>query len=250
MIIKKIIQESSIDYPGKYGPVIFTAGCNFRCGFCHNPELINFDNGEENLDSLNDLKPKIDRGWYDGVCITGGEPLLHRSIDRIINLFKDMGLAVKIDTNGSNPEFLEELIKRKAIDYVAMDVKGPKEIYNEITNVKVNLENIEKSMKILAFSEIDFEFRTTIIPIINKEIRWFNEKEINEMLNWVLKIIEGNKRKIKWNLQKFIARNKGEILSEDYSKEKLPKEFWETPEEIMQKIKNILEKYFEVEIIN
>ncbi|PIU62016.1 anaerobic ribonucleoside-triphosphate reductase activating protein, partial [archaeon CG07_land_8_20_14_0_80_38_8] len=125
VIIKGMVESSFIDYPGKIALVVFTAGCNFHCHYCHNPELVNptppFISEEKIL-----LKLEKKREWLDAVVISGGEPTLHPDLPEFIKKIKDeTGLLVKLDTNGSNPEMLKKLINEKLIDYVAMDVKAP-----------------------------------------------------------------------------------------------------------------------------
>ena len=238
-MIARIIDESTIDYRGKFGPVIFISGCNFRCGFCHNPDLINKESEPLQIEGL---KAKIKNGWYNGVCITGGEPTLDTEIFNLCRELKDLGLSVKLDTNGSNPNVLRKLIEQGLVDYVAMDIKSSPELYNEVCGVKVNLKNIEESIKILEASEIDFEFRTTFAPIKNK---WIKDEEIKEMVEWVAGITKNGK----WILQEFIARDKGEILSNDFSTEKLAEEFRKTPADVLERAKKIVGKCFECEIV-
>ncbi|RKX59006.1 MAG: anaerobic ribonucleoside-triphosphate reductase activating protein, partial [Thermodesulfobacteriota bacterium] len=132
MKIKGIQELTLIDYPGKLACTLFLYGCNFRCGFCHNPELVlaplgNDYTQEEILKFLEKRK-----GQLEGVCITGGEPLMTIDIE-FLNKIKDLGYSIKLDTNGSFPELLEELIKDKLIDYIAMDVKIGKDKYNDLT---------------------------------------------------------------------------------------------------------------------
>jgi len=176
-MIKKILKESSIDYPGKFGPIVFTAGCNFRCSFCHNPELVEFDESGINEDKfISDIKDKVESGWYNGVCISGGEPTLH-SLENFLRKLKNLGLSVKIDTNGTKPEVLRKWADEKLIDYIAMDVKASREKYNEVAGVNVDLNKIEESMKIV--SEVGGEFRTTALK------RYHNEGEIKKIAEWI-----------------------------------------------------------------
>lgn len=245
-MIARIIPESSIDYRKKFGPVIFTAGCNFNCGFCHNAGL-NHVSKEELLNEdklIKDLELKTKSGWYNGVCITGGEPTLHARLPELIKKLKNLGLSVKLDTNGSNPEVLKKLLDEKLVDYVAMDIKGPKELYNEITNVKVNTENIEKSIRILSSLDKNaYEFRTTI-PILSKENRkrFMNELEIEKMAVWVFSLTHKNDSL--WFLQSFVARNKEDMNDSSLSASSLPKELKETPKETMLILLKTLQKYF------
>lgn len=248
MIVKRIVQESTIDYRKKFGPVIFTSGCNFRCKFCHNPELVvnkELDEGEidDIYNKLHELKIKTEAGWYNGVCITGGEPTIHSNLPDFASKFKMLGLSVKIDTNGSNPEMLKKLIDGKAVDYIAMDIKTSKELYNNLIGVNFDLSKIEKSIKILGESGIQFEFRTTFSPIIKERVRWMSEEEIEDMARWVKSLTS----KGKWILQSFVSRDK--LVEDNYCKEKLDLSFHETPKLELEKARVIIEKYFPCEII-
>jgi pyruvate formate lyase activating enzyme len=248
-MIIHIIKESSIDYPGEIGPVIFTFGCNFNCGFCHNAVL------NKNLDKnpffdenkiIKEIEEKIKNKWYTGICITGGEPLIHGgNLERFLRKLKALKVKIKLDTNGSNPEFLKKLVKEKLIDYIAMDIKGPKELYEEIAGAKIFIEDIEESVKFLAsLGKENFELRTTIPLIIeNKKIRFMNEKEAEKMAIWVFSIIKG--RKFNWYLQPFFARTKEEMHDERFSLESLPKDMHETSREHLEKLKEVLSKFCE-----
>lgn len=163
--IKGFMKTSMLDYPGKIASVIFLSRCTFHCPYCHNKELVVNDPRlipfEEDY-VLDYLKKKKD--WIDGVVISGGEPTMHKGVPELCKKIKNMGFDIKLDTNGTNPVMLKELIDNKLVDYVAMDVKSSKENYEKATAVKVNMENIEKSVKILIDSDIDYEFRTTVLP--------------------------------------------------------------------------------------
>ena len=152
-----------LDYPGHVACVVFLQGCNFKCPFCYNSSLI--ENGAENFLPLNDLLTFLDKrkNVLDGVAITGGEPLVNPDIKDLIKAIKEKGLKVKLDTNGSNPYLLKELLDEKLLDYVAMDIKNTYEKYPLTTNCKVNIDDIKKSVSILLNSSIDYEFRTTIV---------------------------------------------------------------------------------------
>ncbi len=155
---------SLIDYPGKICAIIFTQGCNFKCGYCHNPELVNpeqFISALDEKEIIYFLKQR--QGKLDAVCVTGGEPLLQKEILKFIKKIKDLGFLVKLDTNGTRPEILSKLIKGNLLDYIAMDIKAPLEKYEKIARAKINLENIQQSIKIIMNSDIDYEFRTTIV---------------------------------------------------------------------------------------
>lgn len=151
-----------LDYPGKVACTIFTYGCNFRCPFCHNATLV-IDEAE--LFSEDEILAYINKrkGILDGVCISGGEPLLQPDIFEFISKIKETGLLVKLDTNGSYPDKLKEAIDRGLIDYVAMDIKTSKENYSRVCDVNVKIEDIEKSVQILLENKVDYEFRTTVV---------------------------------------------------------------------------------------
>jgi len=163
MIIKGLQKLTLIDYPGRVACTLFTFGCNFRCPYCHNPELV-IDDGsppipeDEILHFLNERK-----SFLDGVCITGGEPTLHKDLPEFIGKIKKIGYSVKLDTNGTNPDMLKLLIDEGLVDYVVMDVKAPLEKYEYVVRAKVDIDKIIKSIEIIrAFPE--HEFRTTVLP--------------------------------------------------------------------------------------
>lgn len=198
---------SLIDYPDKMAAVIFTYGCNFRCPFCHNPELVLSPavDFKKDDDILHVLKERA--GFIDGVCITGGEPLLQEDLETFIKEVKALGLLVKLDTNGVLCERLEMIIKNGLADYIAMDIKasleydkeGNASLYNKASGVKINLEKIRKSINLIMKSGIDYEFRTTVV----------SEFHAKENIIDIAKLINGAK---KYNLQKFEIRDK--ILSD------------------------------------
>lgn len=165
MRIAGIIKSSLIDYPQKASTVIFTGGCNFRCGYCHNPEILGTSGDEIKLKDLMAFLEKRKR-FIDGVCITGGEPTINSRLPDFIKTIKDMGFSVKLDTNGTNPWMLEGLISSGMLDYVAMDIKGPILKYEDIVRCKVDLNSIISSANILSRAynkgEVLCEFRTTV----------------------------------------------------------------------------------------
>lgn len=209
VIIGGFQKSSLIDYPEKISAIIFTQGCNFRCPYCHNPELI-LTTANSSLDEsaiLNFLASR--QGKLDGVVITGGEPTLHKSLPEFIKQIKDLGFLIKLDTNGSNPEMLQELLDENLIDYVAMDIKAPIEKYSTIAGDKVSTENILKSFEILKQSEIEHEYRTTVVKSILKPTDF---EQIGKM-------IEGAG---KYYLQRFVPTktlNESFLNQETYSDE-------------------------------
>ncbi len=183
-----------VDYPSKIACTVFIGGCNFRCGFCHNSDIVNQEANtltEERFFEF--LKER--KGFLDGVCITGGEPTLYKELKEFCEKIKQLGYSVKLDTNGTNPKLTKELIEKELIDYIAMDIKGPIEDYEKITNVKVNTDNIKETIKLLMNSNIGYEFRTTVIPDQHNE----------ESFEKIGQLIKGAKRYI---IQQFRADEK------------------------------------------
>ncbi len=181
-----------IDYPGKIACMVYTIGCNFRCPYCHNPELVDetvmqrFK--EEDVLSFLDGRKKM----LDGVVITGGEPTIHG--DNLISFMKEVkarGFLVKLDSNGTNPDFLERVIQEKLVDYIAMDIKSPLAKYSQTVARPVDIEAIKKSINLLMKSDVDYEFRTTLLKVL------LSPEDIVE----IGKEIKGAK---KYYLQKFI----------------------------------------------
>ena len=163
MVIGGLQKFSLIDFPGRIGAIVFTRGCNFRCPYCHNPELVDparYGPTLPEAEVISFLESR--KGRLDAVTLTGGEPTLQPDIGRFLHAVKGMGYLTKIDTNGSNPDLLETLIQERLVDYVAMDVKGPLRKYEAITGVKVQTEKIRRSVALMADSGIGHEFRTTV----------------------------------------------------------------------------------------
>ncbi len=225
MEIAAFQQESFIDYPGKISTIIFTARCNFKCPGCHAKNIIATKNRVLEKEFFKYLNSKKD--WIEGVVICGGEPTVEPDLMDFIKKIKEKGFLVKLDTNGSNPEKLSELLKNNLVDYVAMDVKAPKALYGKVTGTKDlnHIDSIEKSMKIVSKFP-NYEFRTTIFPVIRKdgEISFLTPKEIESLATWLVEIT-GNKEH-KYFLQAFVPRV-GELMDERLE------EFPETPEDLL-----------------
>ena len=152
-----------LDFPGKIACTVFTHGCNLRCPFCHNSILVTEDVEYVSVDEIFSYLERR-RRMLDGVCITGGEPLLQPDIFEFMGEIKKMGLLVKLDTNGAYPERLKEAIERGLVDYVAMDIKNCREKYALTAGVEgLDVSPFEKSVEILMSSGIDYEFRTTVV---------------------------------------------------------------------------------------
>lgn len=152
--------------------VLFTAGCNFRCPFCHNAELVLPEKARElRLLDLDEVLAFLAerRGFLDGLVVTGGEPTIQEDLASLLTEVKRLGLLVKLDTNGARPEVLMDLLARRLVDYVAMDVKAPFERYPEFAGVEVNLEDIRRSIALVREKAPDYEFRTTVAPGLRVE---------------------------------------------------------------------------------
>lgn len=164
MVIGGFQRFSLIDYPGKICAIIFTQGCNFRCPYCHNPELVNARRPQHLIpeeDVFSFLEKRKNK--LDAVVITGGEPILQADLLEFLEKVKTMGYLIKLDTNGSDPRVIENIIDRRLADYLAMDVKAPLEKYQEITNSNIDYNEIKQSIRLIMHSGIDYEFRTTIV---------------------------------------------------------------------------------------
>jgi len=194
MIIASFQKFTMVDYPGRVAATVFTVGCNFRCSFCHNPELVigswstvhgNNDNEKEFFKFL-----KIRKGKLDAVCITGGEPTLQRDLLEFMAKIKKMGYLVKLDTNGMRPDVLKKALDGKIVDYIAMDIKNSLKNYEKTVCARVDLDRIKISVELIRNSGIDYDFRTTVVPGIH------HEKDFKEIADW----LEGSKR---YFLQRF-----------------------------------------------
>jgi pyruvate formate lyase activating enzyme len=166
--IKGYKQGSLIEWPGLIVDSIFLAGCDFRCPYCHNPDLIEL-NTVESYD-INTVLEEIDKRtkskWLDGISITGGEPTLNKKLPKFLRILKNMGLKTKIDTNGNHPEVVKSLLDEGLLDYIAMDVKATPKKYKKATKRTVDIKKIEKTIKIIIDSGIEHEFRLTVVPTI------------------------------------------------------------------------------------
>lgn len=208
------LQKSSlIDYPGKICAVIFTQGCNFRCPYCHNPELASKTGATTKavapvLEFLNSRKNKL-----DAVVITGGEPTLQKDLPEFIKEIKKMGFLVKLDTNGTNPKMLQNLLDEKLIEYAAMDIKAPIGKYTDVIGAYVNINDILQSIEIIKNSCIDYEFRTTVVK----------SQLLPQDFEEIAAMIKGAK---KYYLQKFVPAKvlkKAFLQEETYSDEEFCK---------------------------
>jgi pyruvate formate lyase activating enzyme len=231
MKIAGLQKTTLVDYPGKIACTIFLWGCNFRCGFCYNPDLVvrqsfNEFSREDVLKFLESRREKL-----EAVCITGGEPLISLDLD-FLREIKRMGYLIKIDTNGSFPDRLMELINEGLVDYIAMDIKGSRERYKEVVSCDVDLSAIERSIKMIHdFGE--YEFRTTVV------LKFHDESEVRKMGEWI-NLICGRKAR-RYFLQGF--KNKGDFIDNNFKKEK------NVSERFLRDLKKVAENYFEEVVV-
>lgn len=203
--IKGYLTYSLLDYPGKIVSVVFLSGCNFRCPYCFNVEIVNNSKKLKKIEAkeiFSHLKSR--KKWLDGVCLSGGEPSLHKGLFDFISKIKEMGFLVKLDTNGANPEILKKLIEAKLLDYIAMDIKASLEKYKKTVRRDVDLKKIQESIDLIRNSGIEYEFRTTVVP------KFFDEKVALAIGNW----LKGSK---KYCLQQFRSEK---TLDKSLQKEK------------------------------
>ncbi|MDP1809482.1 MAG: anaerobic ribonucleoside-triphosphate reductase activating protein [Actinomycetota bacterium] len=159
-----LIPVSMVDWEGKLAAIIFLSGCNLRCAYCHNPELITKNHVAsiswgKIVDQLSEKK-----GWIDGVVITGGEPTINEDLEMMIVALRHLGLPVKLDTNGTRPEVVKELIGKDLIEFLAVDIKAAFAGYDAVTRVKGQTDKVKKTIEYVLSSDIDHEFRTTVVP--------------------------------------------------------------------------------------
>ncbi|MBU0535733.1 MAG: anaerobic ribonucleoside-triphosphate reductase activating protein [Nanoarchaeota archaeon] len=214
VLIKGIHKTSIVDYPTKVACTIFTAGCNFRCPFCHNPDLIE-KKGHDKLDTIEEKKffDFLDKRkkWLDGVVITGGEPCINKDLPEFVRKIKEKGFLVKIDTNGTNPSMLKSLVGQKLVDYIAMDIKADEENYSKAVGITVDIDNIKKSIDIIKRSGVNYEFRTTIVPTLH------DKKSIERMGM----MIEGTKKIVLQQFNNKKTYDPGFEEIKPYSKEEI-----------------------------
>lgn len=204
-IISGLQKTSLLDYPDKISTIVFTQGCNFRCGYCHNPGLLQV-NSEKDIYSVDVffefLKNRV--GKLDGVVITGGEATLQKDLIPFMKEVKSLGFLVKLDTNGYRPDVVQDVINQGLVDYFAMDIKAPLDKYSLITNVDIDTNKILKSIDLVMNSNISYEFRTTVMK---SQLSFDDFEKIGELI----------KGADKYYLQKFEAKT--EILNQDLKDE-------------------------------
>ncbi len=224
---------SLIDFPGRVSSIIYTSPCNFKCPFCHNASLIEKnDNVIQDFFILSEIKKR--KNFIDAVVITGGEPTLQDDLEDFLFKIKDIGLKIKLDTNGYLPEKVRKLVNKNLVDYIAMDIKSSKEKYSKACGVNINLKKILETIKIIMTSGIDYNFRTTCVPELVKK----------EDIGKIGEMIKGAKLYI---LQQYDNEN---VYSEEYKKifpysEKEIEEFAEIAKKYVEEVRiNNLSKVF------
>jgi pyruvate formate lyase activating enzyme len=192
MVFGGIEKFTLIDYPGKIACMAYTIGCNFRCPYCHNPELV--DETVETKIPEQELFNFLDtrRGMIEGVVITGGEPTMHDDLPEVMREIKNRGFLVKLDSNGTHPEMLREVIEQKLVDYIAMDIKSPLASYGRVAARPVDTAAIQQSIALLIASPLEYEFRTTLVKGM------LSPRDIQQ----IGREIQGAKRYV---LQKFVS---------------------------------------------
>jgi len=218
------LKQSMIDFPGHVTAVVFTQGCNFRCIYCHNPELIPSLSSTENAYDSEEILRWTGRYRHllDAVTITGGEPTLHPDLPAFIRQIKSFGLKVKLDTNGSNPDMLTSLLAEGLIDYVAMDIKAPPETekYRTVAGKHIGekiMKKIIRSMEILKKTAIQHEYRTTLVQ------PYHTQQEIHKMITCVnglyyLQKADTSGKTLTKNFQEFVLSDKEKEDLEKYGK--------------------------------
>ena len=190
-----------LDYPGKIACTVFLGGCNFRCPFCHNSEL--FMGKPEKLMEEEDFFQFLSKrkGLLDGVCVSGGEPTLYKELPAFLARIKELGFFVKLDTNGYRPEVLKELVEKKLVDYVAVDVKNSPAMYAQTVGLEtLDLAKIRESLAFLISGDTAYELRTTLVAQLH------TEASIQDMGAWLGGLVPGRKPQ-KLFLQTFVDRD-------------------------------------------
>jgi pyruvate formate lyase activating enzyme len=223
MKIKGFQKTSLIDFKPYIASVIFVGGCSFRCGYCYNPDLVLNPNDIPDI-SEKEIFDYIEskKTFIDGVCITGGEPCIYPELIDFCKKLKDCGFLVKINTNGSRPEILKELIEKNVVDKISMDIKSSFDNYDEVAGVEVDKDKIKESIRLIMNSGIDYSFNTTAIPGL------VDKKEIFK----IAKMIKGAK---KYNINDF--QSDKELVGKDLEKSKT------FSKEELEKLKKIAEEY-------
>ena len=200
MNIAGLQKMTLLDYPGKVACTVFLQGCNFRCPFCHNGEILDGTQpGDMTAEELLAFLKKR-QGLLEGVCVTGGEPTVQKDLPRLLAAIKDLGYSVKLDTNGFRPQVLKEVVEAGLVDYVAMDIKNCPDRYGETVGLpKMDLAPVEESIRFLMEGKLPYEFRTTLVE------EFHDEEACDRIGRWTQDIVAGGKIK-NYFLQPYVDR--------------------------------------------
>jgi len=190
--IRGFIKNTLLDWEGRIVSVLFLGGCTFRCPMCHSPHLVQRP-GEIEPVSINYIMDFLqgNHDWIDGLVVSGGEPTMQPGIIELLQMFQSHDIPVKLDTNGSRPEVLEKILEDRLVEASAMDIKAPKGKYGQVAGVEVDIDGIERSIRLLMNSGIEYEFRTTVCPALH------SGDDVEEMARW----ISGAKRYVLQNFR-------------------------------------------------
>ena len=228
MLIGGLQKTTLIDFPGRVACTVFTVGCNFRCGFCHNPELVLTEKfkkrdwiKEDEIWKFLEKRKKV----LDGVCITGGEPTMQVDLEEWIEKVVKKGLEIKLDTNGSNFEVVERLMKKDLVSLWAMDFKAEWEGYEEVVDKSVDVEEVKRSIELMMREGKEWEIRTTIVPGVH------DEKRLEKMKKQLGELGEKTGKEIEWVWQRFLP---GKCLDKGFDKKEAME--WLEIEEIKKRV--------------
>ena len=226
MNIVGLQKQTLVDYPGKVACTVFTQGCNYNCGYCHNPDLIPFKGNQPRIPEDEFFEWLVNRKkWLDGVCVTGGEPTLQAELPDFARRVKDAGFLFKLDSNGSNPAMLRKMFDEGLIDFLAMDIKAPLAKYESVVGAGIDKKAIEESIQLIRGKALNYEFRTTVAP------DWYSKEDAVAIGEW----LKGSKA---YYLQNFIpdhAANPAFRSKHGFSREELA-ELKETLEPFFDKV--------------
>lgn len=211
MLFGGLQKTTLIDFPGRVACTVFTVGCNFRCGFCHNPELVMMSRvRKEEWIKEDEVWSFLEnrKGVLDGVCITGGEPTMQVDLEEWIEKVVKMGLEVKLDTNGSSFKKVKSLMEKDLVSFWAIDFKAEWEGYEEVVGKRIRVEEVKKSMELMMRKGKEWEIRTTIVPGVH------GVKRLGKMKEELEELAEKTGKEMGWVWQRFLP---GKCLEEKFN---------------------------------
>ena len=228
MLIGGLQKTTLIDFPGRVACTVFTVGCNFRCGFCHNPELVLTEKfkkrdwiEEDEIWKFLEKRKKV----LDGMCITGGEPTMQRDLEEWIEKVVKKGLEIKLDTNGSNFKVVERLMKKGLVSRWAIDFKAEWKSYGEVVGKEIDVDQVRKSIELMMREGKEWEIRTTVVPGVH------DEKRLKKMKKQLGELGEKTGKEIEWVWQRFLP---GKCLDKGFDKKEVME--WLEIEEIKKRV--------------